>query len=308
VPRQSAPDDPLSIRQLEVFSALVEHGSFTAAARRLGLSQSTVSGHMADLERRLGLRLVERDRSGVDLTAAGRSLLPPAREALAAERRTRQVAAEINGLVTGLVVVGGSTIPSVHLLPAWMGAFHGRHPGVSLRLLTGDSSEIVGYVAEGRVDVGVVGLEVGERGLVSAPVGTDELVLVLPPDHALAGRTAVPIRDVAALPMVLREPGSGTRKTALDAFAAAGLEGKVQVACEVGSTEAVKAAVRAGLGVSFVSSLAVRDEVAAGHLVTVGVEGVQIRRSFHIVSRDDTRMSPAARAFRDEVRALAFGG
>src|SRR5262245_23058217 len=105
-------NDPLSIRQLEVFVALVEQGSFTKAARHLELSQSTVSGHMADLERRLGIRLVERDRNGVQPTAGGRALLLPARQALQAERGARMAVQELSGLLRGTLVVGGSTIPA----------------------------------------------------------------------------------------------------------------------------------------------------------------------------------------------------
>ena len=103
-------EDPLSIRQIQVFVALTEQGSFTKAARYLRLSQSTVSGHISDLERRIGLRLVERDRSGVRPTDAGRMLLRPAREVLRSERSARMAMEELSGLLRGLLVVGGSTL------------------------------------------------------------------------------------------------------------------------------------------------------------------------------------------------------
>ena len=138
-----AATDPLSIRQLEVFVALVEKESFTRAAQHLQLSQSTVSGHVADLERRLGVRLVERERSGVRTTAAGDALLRPAREVLQAERNARMSVEELSGLLKGSLVVGGSTIPASYLLPEIFARFHGEHPGVALRMLTGDSREIV---------------------------------------------------------------------------------------------------------------------------------------------------------------------
>ena len=142
----SALQEPLSIRQLEVFLALVEQGSFTRAARHLGLSQSTVSGHVADLERRLGARVVERARSGVRPTAAGTALLGPARQTLAAERSSRQAVEELTGLLGGRLVVGGSTIPATYLLPPIFASFHAAHPGVGLRVVTGDSRDILDRV------------------------------------------------------------------------------------------------------------------------------------------------------------------
>ncbi|MDA1195508.1 MAG: LysR family transcriptional regulator [Planctomycetota bacterium] len=292
--------DPLSIRQLEVFVALVEAGSFTAAARQLGLSQSTVSGHIADLERRLGMRLVGRERSGVTPTGAGQVLLKPARDALRAERNTRMAAAELTGLLSGSLTLGGSTIPAVYLLPPLLRGFRQAHDGVTIRLLTGDSSEILSHVQDGSVDVGCVGARPRARGLKIAEIGADSLVLIAPPGHELAGRKAVSVPDVLAHPFVLREEGSGTRKAMLDGLGLPEDGGDLTVSCHVGSTEAVKAAVRAGLGVSFVSDLAVADAREAGTLVVMPVRGFNVRRSFWLLSREDEHLSPAGRAFWEE--------
>ena len=289
--------DPLSIRQLEVFVALVDQGSFTKAARYLGLSQSTVSGHIADLERRLGMRLVGRERSGATATGAGEVLLKPARDALRAERHARQAAAELSGLLQGTLVVGGSTIPAVYLLPGLLKGFREAHPGVGVTLMTGDSSEIVEYVHNGDVDVGAVGTRPRTRGLQVAEIGGDELVLIAPPDHPLAQRKGVKPEQVLDHPMVLREEGSGTRQAMLDALGVRGGSQELDVACQVGSTEAVKAAVRAGLGLSFVSNLAIVDEVAAGVLAHIPVRGLQMRREFWLVAREQESVSPAGRAF-----------
>jgi len=292
--------DPLSIRQLGVFVALVDQGSFTRAARHLGLSQSTVSGHMADLERRLGMRLVGRERSGVTPTGSGQVLLKPARDALRAERTARMAAAELSGLLQGNLAVGGSTIPAVYILPNLLSAFRKRHEGVTLDLVTGDSGEVVEFVRGGEVDVGLVGIRPRGRGLKSARVAGDELVMVAPPGHSFAERDIVAREEVVREAMVLREPGSGTREVMLEALGLNGSERELTVACHVGSTEAVKAAVRAGLGISFVSSLAVRDEVAAAMLAVTPVRGLRARRDFYLVARDDPHRSPAGRAFWSE--------
>jgi len=294
--------EPLSIRQLEVFVALVEHGSFTRAARVLGLSQSTVSGHMADLERRLGLRLVSRERSGVEPTPAGETLIGPARQTLRAERGTRMTAAELSGLIRGRVVVGASTIPADYVLPQLLGAFRARYPGIGVELRAGDTQEIVDLVLSGDAEAGVVGASPRTKRLESAPVGGDHLVLIAPPGHPFAERDDVALADVVGEPHVGREEGSGTWRAVLNALTAQRLGEDLDVVCRVGSTSAVKAAVRAGLGVAFVSHLAIVDEVEAGKLVAVPVAGFDVSRRFHVVSRKPEDMSPAGRAFVDLVR------
>jgi len=294
-------NDPLSIRQLEVFVALVEQGSFTKAARSLELSQSTVSGHMADLERRLGIRLVERDRSGVRPTAGGRALLLPARQALQAERGARMAVQELSGLLRGTLVVGGSTIPASYILPDLFGKFHKEHPGVSLRLVTGDSREILEQVRHATIEVGIIGAAPDGTDVKSAKFGEDNLTLVVAPDHPMAGRSHVQGPDLLQYPFVMREEGSGTRAATVQALRkllGSDSLAKLAIACEVGSAEAQKAAVRAGLGLAFVSNLAIRDELAHGTLVALRVKGFDVRRTFHLVSRPEDLLSPAARSFR----------
>jgi DNA-binding transcriptional LysR family regulator len=295
-------NDPLSIRQLEVFVALVEQGSFTKAARHLELSQSTVSGHMADLERRLGVRLVERDRNGVRPTAGGRALLLPARQALQAERGARMAVQELSGLLKGSLVVGGSTIPASYLLPELFGRFHKEHPGLTLRLVTGDSREILERVRHAAIEVGMIGAAPDGADVKSTKVGEDSLTLVVAPGHPLAGRSTVAGSDLLQHPFVMREEGSGTRSATMQALRkllGAEALGKLAIACEVGSAEAQKAGVRAGLGIALVSSFAIRDEVTHGTLVPVRVKGFDVRRSFYLVSRPEDLLSPAARVFRE---------
>jgi DNA-binding transcriptional LysR family regulator len=292
------------MRQIGVLVALVEQGSFGRAAKSLGLSQSTVSGHVADLERRLGTRLVERDRRGVLPTAAGRALLPHAREALRAEANARRAVQDLTGLLTGTLAVGGSSIPAAYLLPGWIAGFHQRHPQIAMQLVTGDSEQVLTRVRNGDVEIAVVGTRTVSPGLHSVEVGDDRLVLIAPAGHPLTRKRAVTLADVAVAPLVVREEGSGTRTATLRALAAAlGNEGarSLRVVLEVGSTEAQKASVRSGLGVAFVSHLAVRGELASKALVQVPVEGMDARRSFYLVTREEAHLSPAARAFRDHV-------
>lgn len=305
--RSMTADEPVSLRQLQVLVALVDFGSFTKAAAHLGLGQSTVSGHLADLERRLGGRLLERDRSGVRPTPVGEAILRPARETLRAEQHVREAAADVSGLLAGRLVVGGSTIPAVYLIPEHVGQFRRQHPDVSLQLRTGDSREIVDWVVSGHVDVGIVGRQPAARGLWSAALQEDELVFVCSPDHPLAAVNHVSLTNALAEPIVMREPGSGTHAATMAAFGAIDRAQSLDVVLEVGSTEAAKAAVRAGLGLSVVSRLAVREEIASGSLCRVSVDGFDVKRSFWLVARVEARLTPAARAFRDMVRDADTG-
>jgi molybdate transport repressor ModE-like protein len=287
-------NDPLSIRQLEVFVALVDHGSFTKSARQVGLSQSTVSGHVADLERRLGSTLFERERGGARLTAAGTALLQPAREVLRAERAARQAVRELSGLAGGQLLVGGSTIPATYLLPELFAQFHRIHPGISLRLLAGDSLEVLDRIRGSEIEIGAVGVEPPEREFDRVALGNDRLVLVASPDHPVAALGPMSIDGLREFGVVSRESGSGTRAAALRAL---GSGEPLRDACEMGSSEAVRAAIRAGIGPGFISELAVADDLASGHLVEIDLEGFSSSRCFYLVSRRGSVLSPAARAF-----------
>ncbi len=298
-------DDPLSMRQLEVFVALVEQGSFTRAARHLGLSQSTVSGHMADLERRLGSRLVDRDRTGVRVTAAGDVLIQHARDVLRAEQNARMAVAQLNGLLTGRLTVGASSIPAIYLLPLHLADFHERHPEVGLHVETGDSDSIRSAVSAGAVDIGVVGSDDADAGLPHTKIAGDRVVLIAPANHALAGCGSVSLNDVSRFPIIMRESGSGTRAAVLGAVNVKAQPFPRRVSCTVGSTEAAKAAVRAGLGLSWVSHLSVREDVQHGVFAIIDVDDIQIARPFYVVTRAEELVSPAGRMFRDELVAGA---
>ena len=292
------------MRQLEVFVALVEQGSFTRAARHLGLSQSTVSGHMADLERRLGSHLVDRDRLGVRVTAAGDVLLHHARDVLRAERNARLAVAELNGLLMGRLTVGASSIPAVYLLPDRLADFHQRHPDVEIHVETGDSDSIRRAVSTGTVDVGVVGSDPVDSGLPHTKFAGDRVVLIAPTDHALANCGSVSLDEVSRFPFVMRESGSGTRAVVLESVRGKSAEPfPPHTSCTVGSTEAAKAAVRAGLGLSWVSDLSVREDVQRGVFAIIDMEDVEIARPFYVVTRAEELVSPAGRRFRDELAA-----
>ena len=283
---------------MEVFLAIVDYGSFSAAARESFLTQSTVSQHMAALEDEVGLQLLERSRDGVRLTDAGKILRKYARQVEADLRATKEALRRHRGEEEATLRLAASTIPGDHLVPTVLARMCGLSPGLHPVVFQGGSREVTARVANGEAEVGVVGSRFEERGLTYAPVGSDEIRLVVPGRHPWAGLRAVALLELQDLPLVVRGPGSGTAKTVTEALAAAGVDtARLRVQAHLGSNESVKAAVLAGLGASFLSEVAIRRDVERGDLAVVPIEGFAISRQFHLVRRTGRELSPAASEF-----------
>lgn len=288
----------MDLRRLEIFAKVAELGSFSRAAEALYLTQPTVSEHIRALEDELGAQLLDRLGRGATPTRAGQLFLGYATRILALSREARQAIDQFQGRMSGDLVVGGSTIPGEYLLPAWIGEFKAKYPDISLTLLIGDSRQVIDWVEEGRVEVAVVGAKPASRAVESRALMADELVVVVPAGHAWSTRDSVALADLRDEPMIVRERGSGSREATERALAAVGLDlGAFRVAGEMGSTQAIKQGVRAGLGVSLISKRAVQDECKAGLLHCVKVRDLRVARAFHLVTHRDRSRSPLAVAF-----------
>ena len=288
----------MDLRRLEIFLKVAELGSFSRAADALFLTQPTVSEHVRALEDELGVQLLDRLGRGTSPTRAGALLIGYARRLLALSREARQAIEQFQGRVSGELVLGGSTIPGEYVLPALIGAFRGKYPDVSISLRIGASRQVQEWVEQGHVEIGVVGALPASRTLETRQLMADDLVLVVPPEHAWVARKTVTVEDVKREPLILRERGSGSRETLEQALKEVGLElTAFHVVGEIASTQAVKQAVRAGLGLSFVSHRAVEDECRAGLLACVKVSNLNVSRAFHIVTHRDRSRSPLAQAF-----------
>jgi DNA-binding transcriptional LysR family regulator len=288
----------VDLRRLEIFLKVAELGSFSRAADALFLTQPTVSEHVRALEDELGVQLLDRLGRGTTPTKAGTLLLGYARRLLALSREARQAIEQFQGRVSGELVLGGSNIPGEYVLPALIGAFRLKYPDVSLSLRIGASRDVQEWVEQGHVEIGVVGAVPSSRALESRPLMADDLVLAVPPDHPWVSRKTVSVDDVKTEPLILRERGSGSRETLESGLKqlGTGLEA-FHIVGEIASTQAVKQAIRAGLGVSFVSRLAVEDECRARILACVKVRDLNVTRAFHVVTHRDRSRSPLAQAF-----------
>ena len=298
----------MDLRRLEVFAKVAELGSFSRAAEALFLTQPTVSEHVRALEDELSVQLLDRLGRSSAPTPAGQLLLGYARRLLALAQEAHQAIDQFQGRMRGHLVVGGSTIPGEYLLPALIGGFKAKFPDISISLLIGSSRQVNEWVEEGRVELGVVGARSASRVLDTRDLMADELVVVVPADHRWAGRRAVGIDDIKAEPLILRERGSGSREALERALAEVGQDfSGFKIAGEMASTQAIKQAVRAGVGISLISRRAVEDECRASLLACFKVRDLRITRAFSLVTHRERSRSPLAQAFVAYVESAAIG-
>jgi LysR family transcriptional regulator, low CO2-responsive transcriptional regulator len=288
----------VEIRRLNIFCKVVELKSFTRASEAVLLSQPTISENIRLLEDAFGEKLLDRLGREVQPTPAGRILYQYARRMLQLRDEAQQALRQFRGDLTGTLALGASTIPGAYLLPGLVESFQRVHPTIRLRLKIGGSTQIVQDLLQGEVELAVVGALLKDHLLDSEELFTDELVLVAHPRHPWVGRGSVMPQELADQPFILRESGSGTRLVCAQALREVGFDAaQLQVVAEMGSTEAVRQCVKAGLGVSILSSLAVAEDIRQGALVMLPLQGLTIQRPLYLVQRKNRQLSPIGHLF-----------
>src|SRR5256712_12570193 len=280
----------LTLHRLELFLAVLDEGGVGRAAKARNISQPAVSEHLHGLGAHFGVQLLERHGRSVRPTPAARLIEPYARQAVGLLRGAERAAADLQGLRTGALTVGASTTPGTYLLPAALGRFHAAHPALALSLQISDTREIERSVAGGQLELGGIGEAPLVPGLAAEPWVKDELVLIVPRGHPLARRRAVTASAIAGEPYIAREEGSSTRGVAERYLARLGVT--LTPAMELGSTEAIREAVAAGLGVALVSRHAVmaRDR----RIVAARLAGPRGTPGLLVVRRGGAPPRPAA--------------
>lgn len=286
----------LSLRQLQIFSAIAEAGTTTAAGELLGLSQSAVSAALGELESLLGLALFDRVGRRLVLNGHGRALLPQARALLAGmndiERRFRADSQ------TGAAVqwqVGASTTIGNYLMPARIADLQERNPNAHVELVIGNTREVTTAVQRLEVDIGLIEGPSHEPGLEVAPWQSDELVMVFGGRHPLAAalRNGADLAQLRQARWLLREPGSGTREAAEQALLPH-LQGFAEV-LQLGGTEAIKQGAVAGLGLACLSRHAVADLVTLGRLQVLDTPLPPLQRQLWVVRHPGKRVPASLR-------------
>ena len=289
---------------LALFRAVAEAGGFSRAAQIIHVSQPAISMQVAELEVSLGLPLFDRLPRGVRLTHAGETLFGYARRIVALEEEAERAMRETRGLQRGRLAIGASTTIGSYLLPARLGEFRRRYPAVELELTIGNTNDIKQRLTDRTLDLGLTeGTSPEDTELHARVFAEDELIVIAAPGHPLASRApgkkkpgAVTVRRLCTQEMIVREPGSGTRDVIDRALANHGST-LGNVALTLNSTEAIKRAVIAGLGLAVVSRLCVTLELAGNLLVEVPVSGLKMRRPLHELTLRGRRPGPSVQVF-----------
>jgi DNA-binding transcriptional LysR family regulator len=291
----------MDTRQLAAFCAVVERRSFSQAADQMGVTQPAVSLQIRSLEKRLGQQLLDRSGRRVEPTEAGERLYRSAQKLLAMEEQLlAELGEESDGELTGRLEIGASTGPGGTVVPRLLGEFQRRHAGVRVALTVSDTQSVVDLVGRRELELGVVGAARRHRGVGFEPFFRDEVVLAVPRGHRFAGKTMT-LDQLKDEPLVLMQEGAGVRQVIDDELREKGIRLRdLDVRLELGLQESARAAVLAGFGVTFVSRLAIDDDLASGALAVAQVEGLEPAREISLVrstGRAETRVAQAFVAF-----------
>jgi len=291
----------MELRHLIYFEAVARHQHVSRAAAELSVAQPAVSKQLHDLERELGgVALFERVGRNVRLTEAGQALLEHVRVILAQVEAARAEIRERVGLRSGRASIGAPPTVGMRLLPGALALFNQRYPALELVLREGGTQTMLGLLETGEVDLAVVTLPVaesrrreGRRGLHITTLFTEELVVVVPPAHRLAGRESVAFAELTDESFLLYPRGYGMRDTTLAACQQAGFTPRIVL--DGGEMDMVLRLAETGLGIALMPRLALDG---SRRLVALRVSDQQLQRTMALVSREDRALAPAARALR----------
>jgi DNA-binding transcriptional LysR family regulator len=288
----------METRQLQAFCEVIERKSFSQAAERLGVTQPAVSLQIRSLEQRLGRQLLDRSGRRVEPTEDGLRLYASAQRLLAAEEHLlEELDAGDEGTISGTLELGASTGPGGTVVPLLLCDFQDAYPDVRVRLSVSDTQTVVDQVAERELELGIVGAGRRHRGVTFEPFFSDEVVLVCPAGHALAGKT-ISLEQLKAEPLIAMQEGAGVRQVIEDELRKAGTRLRdLDVRMELGLQESVRSAVLAGHGVTFISRLAIEADLEAGSIATVRVRGLDPVREIFLARASGRSETRAARAF-----------
>lgn len=260
-------------RRLQVFHTVARLLSFTKAADTLHMTQPAVTFQVRQLEEHFNTRLFDRTHNRISLTEAGKRVYEFAEQIFELYAGMESAVRELTGDVSGVLMLGASTTIAEYMLPSLLGDFKNKFPDVIIRLKVANTDGIVSMVEDNEIDLGVVEAPVSNRNLAVELCRVDQLVAVVPPGHELAGRDKVEATDLQAYPYIAREEGSGTREVILEYLKAAGQgANSLEIIMELGSPEAIKGAVEAGMGISVLSRTTISKELELGTLVAINLE------------------------------------
>jgi DNA-binding transcriptional LysR family regulator len=285
----------MNFNQLWIFYNVAKHKSFSSAAEALFLTQPAISTQVKLLENYYKIRLFDRYGKKIKLTCAGEVLFSYAEKILNLIKEADSVIEDIKGTNSGILKISASLTMGTYYLPNILSIFKRMYPNIEIQMMVGNSEGVIENVLSFNSDLGFIGHMVSHEKLIITPSIEEELVIIVSPSHEFASQKAIKLSKLNGQYFILREKGSGTREE---------VEGKlkmenvvVKVIMELGSNEAIKRAVEAGLGISIISANVVEREVDAGLLKMVRLSPKKIKRNFYIIYHRDKYLSSIIRSF-----------
>jgi DNA-binding transcriptional LysR family regulator len=294
----------ITLQQLEILIALVETGSFTRAAGKFFLSQPSLTKQIQNLEMAAGTQLVNRGSAGISLTPEGQILYDYARRIIRLREDAKERIIRLKEQESGHIYICASTIPATYIFPRLLGLLKQTYPDMQVHIQTHDSEETLQIVLNDQAELGFIGKEPANKKLIVRRLWKDRLVLAVPVDHPLKKQRVVTVEELARIPFVVRERGSATRdivEECLQKRLGTNLS-RFNSVCEMGSSEAVKEAILAGLGVSILSVFAVERELSQGLLTIVDISDCPMERYFYLIYKKQFSLMKYHRHFIDIVK------
>ena len=294
----------ITIQQMRSLVCLAEERSFSRAAKKMYLTQPSLTKHIKNLEEETGVQLVDRKSREMSLTPEGRILCESAKRVFGLIDDTGEKIARMKENESGSIRIAASTIPATYILPHSLSKFRDLHKNIHCYVRTNDSDITLELILNDEAEIGFIGREIAGRKLRAESLWRDRLVLAVPASHRWSGRGKVSLDEVSAEPFVSRERGSATRKV-LEEYLRKSTNltlSRFNIVCELGSSEAVKEAVLAGLGVTIISIHAVGREMESGSLFAIPMENCSIERNFYVIYKARVGLMKHHRVFLDFIR------
>jgi DNA-binding transcriptional LysR family regulator len=270
-------------RRLQVFHTVARLLSFTKAAETLHMTQPAVTFQVRQLEDYFNTRLFDRTHNRISLTQAGERVFEYSERILDLYGEMDNSVRELTGEISGVLMLGASTTIAEYMLPEMLGQFKKKYPNLIVRLKVGNTDGVVQMIENNVIDLGIVEAPVLNKKLQVELCRNDELVLVVPPKHPLAGKTSVSLKEIVQYPYIWREEGSGTREVIRDQLEHAGINpDDLDVVMELGSLEAVKGAVETGIGMTILSQSSIQKELRLSTVIAIPLEP-RLTRPFSFV-------------------------
>lgn len=277
----------IKLDRLNAFIHVADSLSFTKTAQFLHVSQPTVSKHIRDLERELGVQLIDRHSAKLQLTNAGITLLPHARKLIRNSTEVHKLMTSMQSGIIGQLQIACSTSAGKYILPLLAARFQQRYPDIQIKILTCTQEHVALQLLEGEAQLGVVSREICGSGIECQEFFEDVITLIVSPDHRWVSRTSIEPDELLGEPIIIREPTSGTRRVMLEMLAEHDITlDDLSIFLELGNAEMIFETVAAGYGVSFVSRIAAYRPLRQGDLKEIHVSGIKLSRRLNMVRRE----------------------